>query len=97
MLTAWDVDAYLVVCGALARLVAHGTPVAEYCFDSVEIRHPPGEPDPIRPDKPERAQEVVSNGRSRLTGSVSLQRTPRSCRNTAFSSSIPERTDLRSR
>ena len=26
----------------------HGNPVAEFCFDSVEVRHPPGEPDLIR-------------------------------------------------
>ncbi|WP_237048122.1 terminase large subunit [Lentzea guizhouensis] len=34
----------------------HGNPVAEYCFDSVEVRHPAGEPDLIRPDKPERGK-----------------------------------------
>ncbi|GAA1292012.1 terminase large subunit [Saccharothrix xinjiangensis] len=34
----------------------HGNPVAEWCFDSVEVRHPPGEPDLIRPDKPERGK-----------------------------------------
>jgi phage terminase large subunit-like protein len=34
----------------------HGNPVAEFCFDSVEVRHPPGEPDLIRPDKPERGK-----------------------------------------
>jgi phage terminase large subunit-like protein len=34
----------------------HGNPVAEFCFDSVEIRHPAGEPDLIRPDKPERGK-----------------------------------------
>ncbi|OXM63135.1 terminase [Amycolatopsis vastitatis] len=34
----------------------HGNPVAEYCFDSVEVRHPPGEPDLIRPDKPQRGK-----------------------------------------
>lgn len=34
----------------------HGNPVAEFCFDSVEVRRPPGEPDLIRPDKPERGK-----------------------------------------
>ncbi|NUT47336.1 MAG: terminase large subunit [Saccharothrix sp.] len=34
----------------------HGNPVAEWCFDAVEVRHPPGEPDLIRPDKPERGK-----------------------------------------
>jgi phage terminase large subunit-like protein len=34
----------------------HGNPVAEFCFESVEVRHPPGEPDLIRPDKPERGK-----------------------------------------
>jgi hypothetical protein len=34
----------------------HGNPVAEYCFDSVAVRHPPGEPDLIRLDKPQRGK-----------------------------------------
>lgn len=34
----------------------HGNPVAAFCFDNVEVRHPPGEPDLIRPDKPERGK-----------------------------------------
>ncbi|NGY65336.1 hypothetical protein G7043_41225 [Lentzea sp. NEAU-D13] len=34
----------------------HGSPVAEYCFGKVEVRRPAGEPDLIRPDKPERGQ-----------------------------------------
>lgn len=34
----------------------HGNPVAAFCFDSVEVRHPPGEPDLIRPDKPQRGK-----------------------------------------
>jgi len=34
----------------------HGNPVAAFCFDSVEVRHPPGEPDLIRPDKPLRGK-----------------------------------------
>jgi phage terminase large subunit-like protein len=34
----------------------HGNPVAEFCFESVEVRHPPGEPDLVCPDKPERGK-----------------------------------------
>ncbi|GAA2658012.1 Phage terminase-like protein, large subunit, contains N-terminal HTH domain [Actinosynnema pretiosum] len=34
----------------------HGNPVAAWCFDAVEVRHPAGEPDLIRPDKPERGK-----------------------------------------
>ncbi|WP_169735444.1 terminase large subunit [Actinokineospora inagensis] len=34
----------------------HGNPIAAFCFDNVEVRHPPGEPDLIRPDKPERGK-----------------------------------------
>ena len=33
-----------------------GNPVAAFCFDSVELRHPPGELDLIRPDKPQRGK-----------------------------------------
>jgi phage terminase large subunit-like protein len=32
----------------------HGNPVAEWCFDAVEVRHPPGDADQLRPDKPDR-------------------------------------------
>lgn len=32
----------------------HGNPVAEWCFDAVEVRHPPGDVDQLRPDKPDR-------------------------------------------
>ncbi|GAA0256703.1 hypothetical protein GCM10010492_67030 [Saccharothrix mutabilis subsp. mutabilis] len=39
----------------------HGNPVAEWCFDAVEVRHPPGEPDLIRPDKPERGTNRTPN------------------------------------
>lgn len=34
----------------------HGNPVASWCFDNVEVRSPAGEPDLIRPDKPERGK-----------------------------------------
>jgi hypothetical protein len=34
----------------------HGNAVAAFCFDSVEMPHPPGEPDLIRPDKPQRGK-----------------------------------------
>ena len=34
----------------------HGNPVAAWCFDNVEVRSPAGEPDLIRPDKPERGK-----------------------------------------
>jgi phage terminase large subunit-like protein len=30
----------------------HGNPVARWCFDNVEVRHAPYNPDVIRPDKP---------------------------------------------
>ncbi|WP_010316581.1 hypothetical protein [Saccharopolyspora spinosa] len=33
----------------------HANPVAEWCFDAVEVRHPPGDADQLRPDKPDRA------------------------------------------
>lgn len=32
----------------------HGNPVAEWCFDSVEVRKAPYDPELIRPDKPDR-------------------------------------------
>jgi len=32
----------------------HGNPVAEWCFDAVEVRHPAGDADQLRPDKPDR-------------------------------------------
>jgi phage terminase large subunit-like protein len=34
----------------------HANPVAAWCFDNVEVRSPAGEPDLIRPDKPERGK-----------------------------------------
>jgi phage terminase large subunit-like protein len=34
----------------------HANPVAAWCFDNVEVRSPPGEPDLIRPEKPERGK-----------------------------------------
>ncbi|WP_160051279.1 terminase large subunit [Nocardiopsis sp. FR26] len=36
------------------RFAHHGNPVASFCFDSVEVRRAPYNPDLIRPDKPER-------------------------------------------
>lgn len=36
------------------RFHHHGNPVASFCFDSVEVRRAPYNPDLIRPDKPER-------------------------------------------
>ncbi|CAM4138638.1 terminase TerL endonuclease subunit [Nocardiopsis rhodophaea] len=36
------------------RFEHHGNPVASFCFDSVEVRRAPYNPDLIRPDKPER-------------------------------------------
>lgn len=32
----------------------HANPVAEWCFDAVEVRHPAGDADQLRPDKPDR-------------------------------------------
>ncbi|WP_116201279.1 terminase large subunit [Amycolatopsis circi] len=36
------------------RLLHHGNPVAEFCFDNVEVRKAPYDPELIRPDKPAR-------------------------------------------
>lgn len=36
------------------RFAHHGNPVSAFCFDSVEVRRAPYNPDLIRPDKPER-------------------------------------------
>ncbi|MEC3981661.1 hypothetical protein [Amycolatopsis sp. H20-H5] len=32
----------------------HANPVAEWCFDAVEVRYPAGDADQLRPDKPDR-------------------------------------------
>ncbi|HLU76137.1 MAG TPA: terminase large subunit [Nonomuraea sp.] len=40
------------------RFATHGNPVAEYCFDSVEMRVAPYNPDLVRPDKPQRDKEA---------------------------------------
>lgn len=32
----------------------HANPVAEWCFDAVEVRHAAGDADQRRPDKPDR-------------------------------------------
>ncbi|WP_254235220.1 terminase large subunit [Allokutzneria sp. A3M-2-11 16] len=37
----------------------HRNPVAAYCFDSVEVIHPAGDPDLLRPAKPERNKTAV--------------------------------------
>lgn len=37
-----------------SRFAHHGNPVAEFCFDSVEVRRAPYNPDLVRPDKPQR-------------------------------------------
>lgn len=37
-----------------SRIAHHGNPVARWCFDNVEVRHAPYNPDVIRPDKPAR-------------------------------------------
>ncbi|ACU37171.1 terminase large subunit [Actinosynnema mirum] len=34
----------------------HGNPIASWCFDNVEVLHPPGDPDLLRPSKPERGK-----------------------------------------
>jgi phage terminase large subunit-like protein len=36
------------------RFLHHGNPVASWCFDNVEVRRAPYDPELIRPDKPER-------------------------------------------
>lgn len=36
------------------RFVHHGNPIARMCFDTVEVRKAPYDPELIRPDKPER-------------------------------------------
>lgn len=37
----------------------HANPVAEWCFNNVEVRTPPGDPDQLRPDKPERGKTAT--------------------------------------
>jgi hypothetical protein len=39
------------------RFATHGNPLAEYCFDSVEMRVAPYNPDLVRPDKPQRDRD----------------------------------------
>jgi phage terminase large subunit-like protein len=63
----WEVDAYnntyqrmtpgLIELMALVkteRFRHHGNPIAAFCFDAVEVRKAPYDPELIRPDKPER-------------------------------------------
>jgi phage terminase large subunit-like protein len=65
----WEIEAYkndfssmtlgmneLMALVKTGRLLHHGNPVAEFCFDSVEVRKAPYNPDLIRPDKPERGR-----------------------------------------
>ena len=40
------------------RFNHHGNPVAAYCFESVEVRRAPYNPELIRPDKPERGRST---------------------------------------
>jgi phage terminase large subunit-like protein len=63
----WEIDAYnntyqrmspgmkeLMALVKTETLQHHGNPVARFCFDSVEVRKAPYDPELIRPDKPER-------------------------------------------
>lgn len=63
----WEIDAYnntyqrmtpgmteLMTLVKSQRLRHHGNPIARFCFDAVEIRKAPYNPELIRPDKPER-------------------------------------------
>jgi phage terminase large subunit-like protein len=65
----WEIEAYkndfssmtlgmneLMALVKTGRFLHHGNPVAEFCFDSVEVRKAPYNPDLIRPDKPERGK-----------------------------------------
>lgn len=63
----WEVDAYnntyqrmspgmteLMALVKTERFWHHGNPIARFCFDAVEVRKAPYDPELIRPDKPER-------------------------------------------
>lgn len=63
----WEIDAYnntyqrmtpgmteLMALVKQERLQHHGNPIARFCFDAVEVRKAPYDPELIRPDKPER-------------------------------------------
>jgi phage terminase large subunit-like protein len=63
----WEIDAYnntyqrmtpgmneLMALVKTKRLQTHGNPIARLCFDAVEVRKAPYNPELIRPDKPER-------------------------------------------
>lgn len=63
----WEIDAYnntyqrmtpgmnqLMAYVKQERFQHHGNPVARFCFDAVEVRKAPYDPQLIRPDKPER-------------------------------------------
>lgn len=66
----WQIDAYnntyqrmtpgmteLMGLVKESRMRHHGNPVARFCFDSVEVRKAPYDPELIRPDKPDRGRE----------------------------------------
>lgn len=68
-LGVWEIDAYnhtyarispgmneLMVLVKSGRLEHHNNPVARFCFDAVEVRKAPYDPEMIRPDKPERGR-----------------------------------------
>lgn len=63
----WEVDAYnntyqrmspgmteLMALVKTERFWHHNNPIAKFCFDAVEVRKAPYDPELIRPDKPER-------------------------------------------
>lgn len=63
----WEIDAYnntyqrmtpgmteLMALVKQERFWHHGNPIANFCFDAVEVRKAPYDPELIRPDKPER-------------------------------------------
>jgi phage terminase large subunit-like protein len=63
----WEIDAYnntyqrmtpgmteLMALVKSERLRHHNNPIARFCFDAVEVRKAPYDPELIRPDKPER-------------------------------------------
>ena len=66
----WEIDAYnntyqrmtpgmteLMALVKNRRFRHHGNPIARSCFDSVEVRKAPYDPELIRPDKPDRGRD----------------------------------------
>ena len=66
----WEIDAYnntyqrmtpgmteLMALVKNCRFRHHGNPIARACFDSVEVRKAPYDPELIRPDKPDRGRD----------------------------------------